>query len=36
MTARLAQEFDDWTVDKIRSRQIRMAKQATSIWRIGF
>ena len=36
ITGKLAEEYDTWTVDKIRSRQSWMAKQATSIWRIEF
>ena len=36
ITGKLAEEYDTWTVDKIRSRQSWMAKQATSIWRIDF
>ena len=36
ITAKLALDFDSWTVEKIRSRQQWMAKQATGIWKIGF
>ena len=36
ITTKLAEEFDTWTVDKIRSRQAWMARQATSIWRADF
>ena len=35
ITQRLAQEFDAWTMDRIRSRQGWMAKQATSIWQVA-
>lgn len=35
ITSKIAQDFDTWTVEKIRSRQVWMAKQATSIWRIN-
>ena len=35
ITRRLAEEYDSWTVDKIRSRQSWMAKQATSVWRVN-
>ncbi|MDE2848803.1 MAG: DUF262 domain-containing protein [Gemmatimonadota bacterium] len=34
ITKEIAKEFDTWTVEKIRSRQGWMAKQATGIWRI--
>ena len=36
ITKRLSKEYDMWNVDKIRSRQNWMAKQATAIWRIEF
>ncbi len=36
ITSKLAQDFDAWTVDKIRLHQRWMAKQATGIWRISF
>ena len=36
ITKRLAQEFDSWTTERIRSRQGWMAKQATGIWQVGF
>lgn len=36
ITVEIAKEFDSWTVEKIRSRQGWMARQATGIWRIGF
>ncbi len=36
ITRKLAEEFDDWTVEKLRSHQIWMAKQATGIWRVSF
>lgn len=36
ITRKLAEDFDTWTVEKLRSRQGWMAKQATSIWRIDF
>lgn len=35
-TRRLAENFDTWNTDKIRSHQEWMAKQATAIWRINF
>ena len=35
-TRRLAEEYDTWTVEKIRSRQTWMAKQATGVWRVDF
>ena len=35
-TRRLAEEYDTWTVEKIRSRQTWMARQATSVWRVNF
>ena len=35
VTRKLAQESDTWTMDRIRSRQGWMAKQATSIWQVG-
>ncbi len=36
ITRRLAEEYDTWTVEKIRSRQTWMAKQATSVWQVDF
>ena len=36
ITRRLAENFDTWNTDKIRSHQDWMAKQATAIWRINF
>ena len=36
ITRKLAQEFDTWTVDKIRLRQGWMAKQASGIWQVNF
>ena len=36
ITRRLAEEYDTWTVEKIRSRQTWMAKQATGVWRVDF
>ncbi len=35
ITRRLADNYDTWTVEKIRSHQAWMARQATSIWRIN-
>ena len=35
VTRKLAQEFDTWTMERIRSRQGWMAKQATSIWQVS-
>ena len=32
----LAHEYDTWTVEKIRSRQTWMARQATGVWRVDF
>ena len=34
ITRKLAEDYDAWTPDKIRSRQAWMARQATTIWRI--
>ena len=34
ITRKLAEDYDTWTADKIRSRQAWMARQATTIWRI--
>ena len=34
ITRKLAEDYDTWTPDKIRSRQAWMARQATAIWRI--
>ena len=36
ITRRLADDYDTWTPDKIRSRQTWMARQSTTIWRIDF
>ena len=36
ITRKLAEDFDAWTVEKIRSHQVWMAKQATGIWRVSF
>ena len=36
ITSKIAQDFDTWTVEKIRSRQNWMARQATGICRISF
>ena len=36
ITRKLAEDYDTWTPDKIRSRQAWMARQATTIWRIDF
>ncbi len=35
ITRRLAEDYDTWTVEKIRTHQAWMAKQATGIWRIN-
>ena len=35
ITQRLAEDYDSWTAEKIRTRQTWMAKQATGIWRIN-
>jgi len=34
MTCKVAEEFDEWTPEKIECRQDWMARQATSTWRI--
>ena len=36
ITRRVAEEFDSWTVEKVRTHQQWMARQATDIWRIPF
>ncbi|MCY3640078.1 MAG: DUF262 domain-containing protein [Gammaproteobacteria bacterium] len=36
ITRRVAEEFEAWTVEKIRAHQQWMARQATDIWRISF
>ena len=36
ITRRVAEEFDGWTVEKIRAHQQWMARQATDIWRVAF
>jgi uncharacterized protein with ParB-like and HNH nuclease domain len=36
ITRKIPDEYQDWNRDKIKSRQIWMAKQATAIWRIDF
>lgn len=35
-TKKIAEDYDEWTADKIQSRQQWMARQAISIWRIAF
>lgn len=35
ITRRLAQEYAEWTPERIAARQVWMANQATSIWRIA-
>ena len=35
ITRKLSEDFDTWTVEKIRTHQAWMARQATGIWRIG-
>ena len=35
-TSKLAQDYDIWTVDTVRERQNRMARQATGIWQVQF
>ncbi len=36
ITRKLSQEYDMWTMDKVRSRQEWMARQAAGIWQISF
>lgn len=36
ITRNLADQYDQWTMEKIRANQRWMAKQATSIWRVNF
>ena len=36
ITRKLAEDYDTWTPDKLRSRQAWLARQATTIWRIDF
>ena len=36
ITRKLAENFDAWTTEKIRSHQNWMGKQATAIWRVNF
>ena len=36
ITRKLAEDFDTWTVEKLRSHQAWMARQATGIWRVSF
>lgn len=36
ITRKLAENFDAWTAEKIRSHQTWMGKQATAIWRVNF
>ena len=36
VTRRVAEQFEAWTVEKIRAHQQWMARQATAIWRISF
>ena len=35
-TRRIAEHYDNWTIEKIEAQQNWMARQATSIWRIDF
>lgn len=35
-TRKIAEDYDDWTIEKIQSRQAWMAKQATAIWQVSF
>ena len=35
ITRKLSEDFDTWTVEKIRTHQGWMARQATGIWRIS-
>ena len=35
ITRNLADQYDQWTVEKIRANQRWMAKQATAIWRVN-
>ena len=36
ITRNLADQYDQWTMEKIRANQRWMAKQATAIWRVNF
>lgn len=36
ITRNLADQYDKWTMEKIRANQRWMAKQATAIWRVNF
>ena len=36
ITKNLADQYDQWTMEKIRANQRWMAKQATAIWRVDF
>ena len=36
ITKNLADQYDQWTMEKIRANQRWMAKQATAIWRVNF
>lgn len=36
LTRKIAENYDEWTPEKIESRQNWMSKQATSIWRLDF
>ncbi|MCY4213205.1 MAG: DUF262 domain-containing protein [Gammaproteobacteria bacterium] len=36
VTRRVAEEFEAWTVEKIRAHQQWMARQATDVWKISF
>jgi hypothetical protein len=35
ITRRLAEGYDTWTMEKIRTHQAWMAKQAIGIWRVS-
>ena len=36
ITRKLAEDYATWNPEKIRARQVWMARQATSIWRVAF
>ena len=36
ITRKLAEDFDAWTVEKIRARQAWMGRQAAGLWRVDF
>ena len=36
ITKKVAEEYNEWTADKIASRQSWMAAQATTVWRVDF